>query len=74
MLEAVLAAGRNLAGGEGAARAVAHAEDHRAEILGVDGHFDVILGLQRLAGEGLDRALGPLARLVEGLQVGAHAR
>ena len=70
--QAVLAARRYLAGREGSARALAHAEHHGAEIFRVDLHFLVIFRLQRFPGEGLDRALGLLARLVERLQVGAH--
>ena len=72
-LQAVLAAGIHLAGGVGAAHAVAHAEHHRAHVLGIDRGLYVILRRKRLAGECLDRALGLLAGLMEGGHVGADA-
>ena len=71
--EAVLAAGRDLAGGEGAAGAAAHAEQNAAEILGIDRGFDVVLRAEFLPGEGFDGALGLLTSFMEGLKVGADA-
>ena len=73
-VQPVLAACRNLAGGERAARPVAHAEDHRAQIFGVDGDFFVILRAARSCPRKSRWTLGPLARFVERLQVGAERR
>ena len=69
--EPVLASGGDLAGDDAAARARAHAEDHRAEVFRIDGRLNIVFRAEQLVGKGFDRVFGLLARGVEGLQIGA---
>ena len=71
-LETVLPAGRNLADGESAAGVVAQADEHGAEIVGVDGDFVVFGGAQIFSGEGFHRSVRALAGFVEGGEIGAQ--
>jgi hypothetical protein len=70
----ILAPRGNLTDGERAASALAQTQHDRAKVLGVDGHYVVIRGIQSLTGESFDRAFRTFARFMKGLQIGAQRR
>src|SRR5208282_5266849 len=75
-VEPVLSSGRNLAGGDAAAGACAHAPPHMeedgAEVFSIYGGFNIFSRAQQLVREGLNRVFRPLARGVEGLEISAE--
>src|SRR5262249_37436236 len=71
--KSVLASGRNLTYRERASRALAHVESDRRIVFGIDRRFDIVLRPKFLTGEGIDRAFGLFARLMESLNVRAYA-
>src|ERR1035441_6857209 len=68
--EPVLASCGDLAGDDAAARARAHAEDHRAEVFCIHGCRNIVFRAEQFVGKGLDRVFWLLARGVEGLKIG----